>query len=137
VRPAPRDWFRCEEETIEQIRVVLADVPALMADLVEQIIDRQPDMVVVGRLTSPAGLPDLTRTSSPDVIVIGLDEPRLPPGCVKLFSQNGLLTVLGLQRRRGLAHVYRLLPDHRELGEVAPVDLVTHIRTAGHRLSFP
>jgi hypothetical protein len=108
-----------------------------VADLVERVIARQPDMVVVGRLTSPAGLPDLARMRSPDVIVVGLDEPRLPPDYVDLFRQNGLLTVLGLQRHHGLAHVYRLLPDHCELGEIAPVDLVTHIRTAGRRPPFP
>jgi hypothetical protein len=55
-------------DIIDQIRIVFADVPALAADMLERVIERQPDMVVVGRLPSLAGLLDLAqmtrRTSS-------------------------------------------------------------------------
>lgn len=109
---------------------MLADLPALDADLVGRVLERQPDMVVVGRLATTDGLPELARQTAPDVIVLGLETPRLPPGCAALFDGNGRLMVLGLEGTRRLAHVYRLLPDHRDLGELGPAAIVGEIRTA-------
>jgi DNA-binding NarL/FixJ family response regulator len=127
----------CEEGIIERIRIVLADLPPLAADLVERALRRQPDMVVVGRLPSPAGLLELARMTSPDAVMVGLADPELPPTCLELFAEHPALTVLGVEKQGDLAHLFQLRPHRMELGEVAPDDLVVQIRGAVGRSPLP
>jgi hypothetical protein len=121
-----------EEEVIAQIRIVLAGLPALAADLVERAVGRQTDMAVIGRLESLSQLSGLASMTMPDVVIVGIPDPELPPQCLDLMLEHGTLTVLGVEQQHGLAHLYQMRPEHSELGEVAPSDLVGHIRDAIH-----
>jgi hypothetical protein len=85
-------------------------------------------MAVVGRVESAAGLLELARMTAPDVVVVGMDAPELAPEQLAVFGQQPGLTVLGVQRAGALAHLYRLRPEHLELGAVAADDLVDQIR---------
>jgi chemotaxis response regulator CheB len=115
---------------------VLGDMPQLAADMLERAIVEQPDMVVVARLDSTAALLRVTRMTSPDVVIVGLTEPELPPPCLELLAENAGLTVLGVHKGPGVAHLYQLRPCHLELGEIAPEDLVKEIRTAAEASVF-
>ncbi len=68
--------------------------------------------------------------TAPDVVMVGMAESELPRECVALFADNCAVTVLGFQQHRGLAHLYQVRPQRLELGEVAPQELVRHIRSA-------
>lgn len=117
---------------------MLADLPALAADLVERVVGTQADMAVVARLDRSGDLPSVARAGAPDVVMIGLaDSPLLPDACLPMFAANGALTVLGLQRGGGIAHLYRLRLEHQELGDVSPEELVTLIRRAARRSPSP
>ncbi len=105
-------------------------MPQLAADMLERVMVGQSDMLIVARLHSSADLPQVTRMTAPDVVILGLTEPDLPAQCLDLFAENAGLTVLGVQKRHGVAHLYQLRPQHLELGEVAPDDLLSEIRTA-------
>lgn len=124
------DCGQTEEVVIESIRIVLADLPQLAADMLERAVAAQSDMLIVARLPSSIDLIEATRMTTPDVVIVGLTEPDLPAQCVDLFTENVGLTVLGVQKRRGVAHLFQLRPYQLELGEVAPEDLVGEIRTA-------
>jgi len=121
---------------IESIRIVLADLPHLAADMLERVIAGHRDMVVVARLQSSTALLQAARTTAPDVVIMGIAEPELPARCLDLFAENTAVTVLGVQRRHGVAHLCQLRPHHRELGEMAPEDLVSEIRNAAHASPF-
>jgi DNA-binding NarL/FixJ family response regulator len=127
------DWetaAEIEEAVIESIRIVLVDLPQLAADMLERAVAEQVDMLVVARLRSSSTLPRAARRTAPDVVIMGMTGPELPPECMELFGENLTLTVLGVQKRQGLAHLYQLRPYHRELGEVAPDELLREIRNA-------
>jgi chemotaxis response regulator CheB len=122
--------YSSEEVVIESIRIVLADMPQLAADMLERAIVEQSDMVIVARPGPAADLSQVTRMTAPDIVVVGLTEPDLPAQWLDLFTENMGLTVLGVQKRRGVAYLYQLQPYQLELGDVAPEDLVSEIRTA-------
>lgn len=105
-------------------------MPRLAADMLERAMAGQADMLIVARLDSSADLAQATRMMAPDVVIVGLTEPELPAPCLDMFTENVGLTVLGVQKRRGVAHLYQLRPYQLELGDVAPEDLVSEIRTA-------
>jgi chemotaxis response regulator CheB len=122
-----------EEEVIAQIKIVLAGLPALAADLVERAVGRQTDMAVIGRLESPSQLLELAKMTMPDVVIVGFVTPELPPQCLDLMVEHCALTVLGVEQQHGRGHLYRMRPEHSELGEVTANDLVGQIRTAVHQ----
>jgi hypothetical protein len=119
-----------EEDVIDQITIVLAGLPALAADLVERAVELQPDMAVIARVGSVAGLLEFAQMTPPEVVIVGLSEPELPPQCLQLMTENTALTVLGLQQNGDRAHLYQMRPQHFELGGVTPNDLIGYIRTA-------
>jgi DNA-binding NarL/FixJ family response regulator len=115
---------------------VLADLPQLVADMLERAVEAQSDMVVVGRVQTSTALAQVTSIAPPDVVIVGLSDSELSTQFLDLFAENVGLTVLGVQKRRGVAHLYQLRPHHIELGEVAPEDLVSEIRTAAGTSPF-
>lgn len=115
---------------------MLADLPQLVADMLERAVEAQTDMVVVGRVQTSSALAQVTGMAPPDVVIVGLTDPELSTQCLDLFAENVGLTVLGVQKKRGVAHLYQLRPHHIELGEVAPEDLVSEIRTAAGTSPF-
>ncbi|HUA45452.1 MAG TPA: hypothetical protein VMA77_09515 [Solirubrobacteraceae bacterium] len=74
--------------------------------------------------------------TAPDVVVVGMAGQELPPDCLALFTENASLTVFGMEKKYGLAHLYQLRPYHHELGAAAPEELVSQIRFAGRRREF-
>ena len=62
-----------------QIRVLIADDMALHRELLGKLLERQPDIVVVGEAGSPAEAVAATAELSPDVVLMDLRMPRHDP----------------------------------------------------------
>jgi hypothetical protein len=136
LRPALEHRPRSEEAVIDSIRIVLADLPQLAADMLERAVAGQSDMLIVARMQSSSALLEVTRMTAPNVVILGLTEPDLPAQSLDLLAENVDLTVLGVQKELGVAHLYQLRPCHLELGEAAPEDLVREIRAAAQGAPF-
>lgn len=90
-------------------------------------------MVLVGVAGSPAELADLGRRAAPDVIVVGLDDLRLPAECLALLLEHPEMKVLGLRPRDGRAYLFEVRLAQVDIGEVGPGELVDAVREAVHR----
>ena len=62
-----------------QIRVLIADDMALHRELLSKLLERQPDISVVGEAASPAEAIEATAGLSPDVVLMDLRMPRTEP----------------------------------------------------------
>jgi DNA-binding NarL/FixJ family response regulator len=110
---------------LERTRILLAEMPRLLADIVGQALREQPDMEVVvcdGRVGS---LMELADRSRPDVVVIGADDPRIAGELVTSMPRLKVLAVTGGDSE---AYLYELRPHRIQLGEVTPRTLVEEIR---------
>ena len=120
------------ESAIEQIRIVISDLSPLVADLLDQAIAREPDMVVVGRCGTTDdshALRSQLLELDPDVVVVGASS-----GVIEASSWlSGLarLTVFGIDATDGAAERYTLCPHRVELGPISPAELVVAIRASG------
>jgi chemotaxis response regulator CheB len=119
-----------KEDVIERIRIVVADLSQLAADVVDRAIAEQPDMVVVGRRSSLAGLLELAHTVVPQVVIVGVSEPRVPPECCALLARTDRLMVIGIEATVGRAHLYELRRHHDALGAVTADELIDVLRNA-------
>ena len=71
-----------------QIRVLIADDMALQRELLAKLLERQPDISVVGEAGSPEEAVSATAELSPDVVLMDLRMPRHDPqGGIRAIRQ--------------------------------------------------
>jgi len=61
----------------KKTRVLIVDDSALIRSLLTEIINRQPDMVVVGAAPDPFAAREMVREHKPDVMTLDVEMPRM------------------------------------------------------------
>lgn len=64
-------------ETKAKLKVLIVDDSALIRSLLTEIINRQPDMTVVGAAPDPYAARELVREKNPDVMTLDVEMPRM------------------------------------------------------------
>jgi DNA-binding NarL/FixJ family response regulator len=73
-----------------EIRVLIADDMALHRELLGKLLERQPDITVVGEAETPEEAVAATAVLSPDVVLVDLRMPRHDPqGGIRAIRQIG------------------------------------------------
>ncbi|HXW90874.1 MAG TPA: hypothetical protein VEK33_10040 [Terriglobales bacterium] len=65
---------------MQKVRVVVANRPRLMKDLVLATIGDQPDIEIVGQAQDQEEIIELVERTRPDYLIIALEEPETRPG---------------------------------------------------------
>jgi len=82
---------------MQKIRVLVANRPRLMRDLVLATISDQPDIEVLGALEDDSQIAQAVAESQPDVVIVALDRPNeRPPICDYLLSHHPMVKVLAV-----------------------------------------
>ena len=78
-------------------RILVANRPRLMRDLVATLIAQQPDLEVIGEVYDEKDLPAAVEALAPEVVVVGLGESdEIPPSCAMLLTKRPDLKILGV-----------------------------------------
>lgn len=107
----------------------------MLRELLRRLIDRQPDMEVVGEELDPLRL--LLAVGERDAEVVVLTQPPAggDPGlCSHLLSEYPRLVVLGLSPHGERAVLYRLQMTREELAERTDDHLLAALRRATARV---
>jgi DNA-binding NarL/FixJ family response regulator len=79
------------------IRVLVANRPKLMRELIIETFVDQPDITVVGEVTEEAQIADRVQETSPDFLIIALDDPRERPAVcdevLRMHPEVGVIAV--------------------------------------------
>jgi DNA-binding NarL/FixJ family response regulator len=79
------------------IRVLLANRPRLMRELIFSTFADQPDIEIVGEVTDEADIPGSVEKTLPDFVVIALDKPGIrPPVCDTLLRQHPEVRIIAV-----------------------------------------
>jgi DNA-binding NarL/FixJ family response regulator len=82
---------------MRKIRVLVANRPRLMRDVVLATISEQPDIEVLGELEDDSEIAQVVADSQPDFVIIALDKPgERPPVCDYLLLHYPLVKVLAV-----------------------------------------
>jgi hypothetical protein len=73
----------------------------MLSDIITDVVARQPDMEVVGRLEDRVVLPSAADELQADVVILGLPDADLPDGCVRLLDPHPHVRVAGDGRFSG------------------------------------
>jgi len=90
---------------VEKIRVLVANRPRLMRELVLATISDQPDIEVVGEIQDDAALAHVVAQEKPDFVIVTLDRmDQRPTICDALLDTNRNMKIIALapERNRGV-----------------------------------
>src|SRR2546430_12206704 len=79
-------------------------MPRMLCDILADVLSAEPDMEVVGVLSSRGKLRATVAETRADVVVLALRDSRLPDDCGRLLHAHPRIRVLGVTSdgRRGL-----------------------------------
>src|SRR5258706_13224458 len=79
------------------IRVLVANRPKLMRELMLSTLADEPGVEIVGEVADEADIAERVRQVSPDLLVIALDQPaKRPELCDKLLHHHPELRIIAL-----------------------------------------
>ncbi len=78
------------ESFVRRVRVLVANHPRLMRELVMATIADQPDIEVVGEVQNETDLADIVEQVQPDVLIIAMDDGNKDSRGGKAFLDSGI-----------------------------------------------
>jgi DNA-binding NarL/FixJ family response regulator len=117
----------------QAIRVVVANRPRLMRELVLEAIIEQPDIEVVGEIKDEDEIVDAVERIHPDFLIIALDESNQRPFlCDTLLRRYPEMKILALAPERNCSIFYWASFDiHERPVEASEVGILSTLRRKG------
>jgi AmiR/NasT family two-component response regulator len=102
------------ENHVKRVRVLVANRPRLMRELIMATIADQPDIEVVGEVGDDGDLTEVVEQVRPDVLIIAMDEPEKRLGqCGFLLGRYPQMRILALAPEQNRAIFYWAIIDIR------------------------
>ena len=97
-----------------KIRVLVANRPRLMRELVLALISDQPDIEILGEVEDDSELAVIVAESRPDFVIIALDSAeKRPEVCDAVFHNNPRTSILALAPERNSGMLYGVVMSIR------------------------
>jgi len=114
---------------MRKIKVLLASRPKMISDVIRNIIERQPDMTMVGDVIDPIKLLFATREASVDVVIVTpLKADGEPKICRHLLAEHPHLKILILMAEGEAAFLYESGSRKKQIDEPSADTIVDIIR---------
>jgi AmiR/NasT family two-component response regulator len=118
------------------IRVLVANSPKLMRELIISTLSDEAGMEIVGEVADESELPQRVKETSPDVVVIALDEPGERPAiCDTLLRESPGLRIIAVafQQSRSIFYwaSFDIHSSEIEASEQGIINAVRNIATTG------
>src|ERR1700739_2446020 len=117
----------------QPIRVVVANQPRLMRELVLETIIGQPDMEIVAEIQDENEIAHIVEGTHPDFLIIALDESnQRPPLCDTLLRRYPEMKILAIAPERNSSIYYWGSFDiHESPEEASEAGILIALRRAG------
>ncbi len=99
---------------MKRVRVLIANRPRLMRELVMATISDQPDIEVVGEVPDGGNLTEMVEQVQPDVLILAMDEPEKRLGqCGFLLGRYPQMRILALAPEQNVGIFFWAIVDIR------------------------
>src|SRR5690242_10762658 len=89
------------------IRILVANRPKLMRELILAALADEPGVEVVGEVAEEVEIPDRVKRTSPDLLVIALDDPaKRPRICDQLLRSHPELRIIAVASKENCSVFY-------------------------------
>ena len=113
------------------IRVLVANQPRLMRELIVQVLSGQPGIEIVGEVSADAEIPARVNQTLPDLLVIALEEPGKRPNiCDTILRDHPELRILAVASQQNRTVCYWASRDiHSEDVEPSEEGILSAVRS--------
>jgi DNA-binding NarL/FixJ family response regulator len=109
-----RDIHKSDWSTMKRIRVLVANQPRLMRELIMTTIADQPDIELAGEVGKQDDLADAVAQTRPDVLILGMDDrEKYRVQCGFLLGRYPEMKILALAPEQNRAQFYWAIVDVR------------------------
>jgi AmiR/NasT family two-component response regulator len=120
----------------KSIRVLVGNRPKLMRELIVSTLSDEPGVEIVGEVAEESELPERVNQTSPDLVVIALEEPSGRPAiCDTLLHEHPGLRIIavGFQQNRSVFYwaSFDIHSSEIEASEQGIINAVRNIATTG------
>ncbi len=120
-----------QEECMKRLRVLVANRPRLMRELVLATIADQPDIEVVGEVSEESGLAEIIEELQPDALILALSNPETDSAlCGFLLGRYPHMRILSLapERNEGI-YFWAVVDIHFKRLESSEANVLDALRT--------
>jgi DNA-binding NarL/FixJ family response regulator len=118
---------------VQKLRVLVANRPRLMRDLVLATIRDQPDIEIVGETEDEAEITELVERLRPDYLILGQERPEIRPGlCGFLLGRYPHMKILAVGTEQNSSIFYWAFVDIRSKPvETSEQGMLSALRSRG------
>jgi chemotaxis response regulator CheB len=113
------------------IRVLVANQPRLLRELILTTFSDQPDIEIVGEVADESEIRAKVSTTDPNFVVIALDDPnKRPPICDDLLREHPNLRVIAVAtRKESVVYYWASLDIHSSNIEASEEGILSTLRS--------
>ena len=115
-----------------RFRILLAGMPRMLQDIVEERLRAQPDMQIVGTLdasgATASALSSTLDEHGADIVILGLHDETIARSYEPLLFDHCRLRLLAIVGNGRDAFIYELKPNRTPIPEVSAEELLDVIR---------
>ena len=115
---------------MKKIRVLLANRPRMLREVLREIIEDQPDMEVVGEVLDPLDLLMAVRNMKADAVILAVKDSEEPGLCSHLLAEYPNLAILCLALEGKSAFIEQLCPRRLEIVDPSEDKILSALRHA-------
>ena len=115
---------------MDRIRILLAEVPRMLREIIESVIAGQHDMSIVGAIDTRDRVATALGQTPADVVIVGLRTGETAATLDPMLFEQPRLKMLAIGSNGRSSSLYELRPYTIPLGDVSPQGLIDAIRTS-------
>lgn len=113
------------------VKILMVDVPSGLRNLLQDVIQSQEKMLVVGEAFDPIDLLLTVNETDADVVIMGHPQADSMPGiCTHLLTEFPILLILIVSTIDQRAFLYRRKITQEEVSYTIPEDLIARVNEA-------
>lgn len=113
------------------VKILMVDVPSNLRNLLQDVIQRQENMLVVGEAFDPIDLLLTVHETDADVVIMGHPQAdRMPGICTHLLAEFPILLILIVSTIDQRAFLYERKITQEEVSYTIPEDLIARVNEA-------
>lgn len=122
---------------VKTFRVLMANQPKLMRELLVEVLAEEPGIQIVGEATQEAQIRDLVLKTSPDLLVVTAEKPgKRPTICDELLREFPALRIIAVAAQESYSVCYWASLDiHADDIEASEQGFLTAVRSVAETVS--
>ena len=122
---------------MHKINIMLSSRPRLLSDVMRNLIERQPDMIIVGDVIDPIKLIFALQVTPADVVIITPHKANGAPRiCDQLLKEYPKLTILILTQESESVYIFKSGLHRKRIERPSEQTLLDMIRESRQPVAF-